>query len=59
MTCRRQDNTRKGGIEMNHDECCETNRNDPPTPSEIVVSLLAASWVALGPIVALKVGGVL
>lgn len=40
-------------------DCCETNRNDPPTPSEIVVSLLAASWVALGPIVALKVGGVL
>ena len=44
---------------MNHDECCETSPNDPPTPSEIVVSLLAASWIAFGPIVALKVGGVL
>ena len=38
---------------------CETSPNNPPTPSEIVIALLAAAWIALGPIIALKVGGVL
>ena len=38
---------------------CETSPNNPPTPSEIVIALLAAAWTALGPIIALKVGGLI
>lgn len=37
----------------------ETSPNEPITPSEIVIALLAAAWIALGPIIALKVGGVI
>ena len=37
----------------------ETSQNEPITPSEIVISLLSAAWIAFGPIIALKVGGVL
>lgn len=38
---------------------CETSQNEPITPSEIVIALLSVAWIALGPIIALKVGGVL
>ena len=38
---------------------CETSQNEPITSSEIVIALLSAAWIALGPIIALKVGGVL
>ena len=37
----------------------EVNPNEPIKPSEIVIALLSAAWIALGPIIALKVGGVL
>ena len=37
----------------------ETNKNNPLTPSEIVIALIVTSWIALGPIIALKVGGVI
>ena len=37
----------------------EKSQNEPITPSEIVIALLSVAWTALGPIIALKVGGVL